>query len=95
MTKVINRNNLDALEEAFAAGIAVDIMRPGPYGNPFRVRSMSREEAIRRYELMLKEPGFKPWLAIHLPKLKDKVLVCGCKPLACHGDVLAKLADAL
>jgi hypothetical protein len=26
-----------------------------------------------------------------LPELKDKILGCYCKPLACHGDVLVDL----
>lgn len=26
-------------------------------------------------------------------QLKDKILVCWCKPHACHGDVLARIAD--
>jgi hypothetical protein len=28
-----------------------------------------------------------------LPDLKGKTLFCWCKPDACHGDVLAELAD--
>jgi hypothetical protein len=30
-----------------------------------------------------------------LAALKGKILVCFCKPLACHGDVLAEIADSL
>jgi hypothetical protein len=26
-------------------------------------------------------------------ELKDKVLVCWCKPLVCHGDTYARIAD--
>lgn len=26
-------------------------------------------------------------------ELKDQILGCWCKPLACHGDVLARIAD--
>ncbi len=28
-----------------------------------------------------------------LPELKDKTIACWCHPKACHGDVLAALAD--
>jgi hypothetical protein len=28
-----------------------------------------------------------------LPELKGRVLGCWCAPLACHGDVLAQLAN--
>ena len=33
-------------------------------------------------------------LLAQLHTLKGKRLACWCKPKACHGDVLAKLADA-
>jgi hypothetical protein len=37
----------------------------------------------------------KPELLKLIPiELKDKILGCWCKPLACHGDVLAEIADA-
>jgi hypothetical protein len=36
----------------------------------------------------------RPELVERLPTLKGKVLGCWCKPLPCHGDVLAELADA-
>ena len=37
----------------------------------------------------------KPELLKLIPKeLKGKRLGCWCKPLPCHGDVLAELADA-
>lgn len=34
-----------------------------------------------------------PAYATRVRALRGKVLVCFCKPLACHGDVLAELAD--
>ena len=37
----------------------------------------------------------KPELLRQIPlELKGKTLDCWCKPLACHGDVLAEIADA-
>jgi hypothetical protein len=30
-----------------------------------------------------------------LGELKDKVLGCYCKPLACHGDVLVELVEQM
>ena len=37
----------------------------------------------------------KPELLRQIPlELKGKTLGCWCKPLACHGDVLAEIADA-
>jgi hypothetical protein len=29
-----------------------------------------------------------------VPKLRGRDLVCWCAPLACHGDVLIRLANA-
>jgi hypothetical protein len=37
----------------------------------------------------------RAWVLAHLPELRGQVLGCHCKPKACHGDVLAELADAI
>lgn len=69
----------------------VYIGRPSDWGNPFRIHvDGTREEVIAKYEAWLKE---QPELLARLPLLKGKVLGCWCKPAACHGDVLARLAD--
>lgn len=77
----------------------VYIGRPSKWGNPFshnkgtlaHYRVESREAAIAAYrEYVLARPE----LLAALPELRGKVLGCWCKPLACHGDVLAELADA-
>lgn len=71
----------------------VYIGRPSKWGNPFYVgRDGSRAEVIRKYEEWILQ---QPELLSSLSELKGKRLGCHCKPLACHGDVLAKLADAL
>lgn len=78
----------------------VYIGRPSKWGNPFSHRASgilgvrivgSREEAIQAY---------REWLVVErsdllaqLSELRGKVLGCWCAPLACHGDVLAELAD--
>jgi hypothetical protein len=74
------------------------IGRPSEWGNPFSHRNGTlaaykvdtREEAVAAYRKWLLA---KPELLKRLPELKGKVLACWCKPLACHGDVLAELAD--
>lgn len=72
----------------------------GYFGNPFLATSrcghsnfepMGRDEAIRHYrdwfyDRLEWDEVFR--LAVH--GLKGKVLVCHCKPLACHGDVIAE-----
>ena len=77
----------------------VYIGRPSIWGNPFSHKTgtqaqfqvASREEAIQKYEQwLLARPDL-----VNLAKsvLKGKVLGCWCKPLACHGDVLARIAN--
>ncbi len=67
------------------------IGRPSKWGNPFIIgRDGSREEVIKKYEeYFLKSRK----LMNALPELKGKRLGCHCKPLACHGDILAEWAD--
>ena len=76
----------------------VYIGRPSKWGNPFshlpntlaEFRVSSREEAVGKYEEWLRT---QPDLMASLPELRGKRLGCWCKPKACHGDVLARLAD--
>lgn len=76
----------------------VYIGRPSKWGNPFshlhntlaKYKVRSRKEAVEKYEAWLLA---NPKLMAALPELKGKVLGCWCHPLACHGDVLAKLAN--
>lgn len=72
----------------------VYIGRGSKWGNPFsHIGSyMSRKECIAAYEVHLKE---HPELLAALPELKGKILGCHCRPDACHGDVLVRLANEL
>ena len=81
MTKVVN-----CRKEKYD----VYIGRPSIWGNPFAIgRDGTRDEVIEKYkEYILKKPELLA--KIHL--LRGKTLGCFCKPLACHGDVLAELA---
>lgn len=80
----------------------VYIGRPSKWGNPFSHKTntlantivSTRDMAIRAYELYLSNGDGKHLLK-DLHELKDKVLVCYCKPQACHGDILAELANKL
>lgn len=70
------------------------------WGNPFtHVRNRltrasffvpTREEAIAAYERWILT---RLDLMAALPELRDKILGCWCRPLACHGDVLIRLAN--
>jgi hypothetical protein len=75
------------------------IGRGSKWGNPFShqkntmalYEADTREEAIQFYETWLRE---QPELMTAIKKeLKGKVLACFCKPLACHGDILLKIAN--
>ena len=80
---------------------SVYIGRPSKWGNPFshlastgtlaEFMVASREEAIEQYEVWLQT---RPDLIEAAKKeLRGKNLVCWCAPLACHGDILLKIAN--
>jgi hypothetical protein len=69
----------------------VYIGRPSKWGNPFVIGcDGTRDDVIARYEAWLLE---QPELVAALPELAGKTLGCWCAPRACHGDVLARLAN--
>jgi len=69
----------------------VYIGRPSEWGNPFSIgKDGTREEVIEKYREWLSGQWH---LLDQLDKLQGNVLGCHCKPLACHGDILAELAD--
>lgn len=71
----------------------VYIGRPSKWGNPFVIgKDGTRSEVIEKYRVWVKS---QPQLMKALPELKGKRLGCWCSPQACHGDVLAELADNL
>jgi hypothetical protein len=85
MNRVIKINKVRS-----AAG-QVYIGRPSKWGNPFTIgRDGTRDEVIEKYRAWIKT---QPDLLAAIPELSGKVLACYCKPLACHGDVLAELVD--
>lgn len=70
----------------------VQICRPGQWGNPFLIgRDGDRAKVIEKYKRWILR---QPKLLDQLSMLKGKRLGCYCAPLPCHGDFLAKLADA-
>ncbi len=70
------------------------IGRPGVLSNPYRLGKYSREEAIALYKTHFYD--FLTWNSEFLAAAlatKGKVLGCHCKPLACHGDIIAEWAN--
>ena len=64
--------------------------------NPFRIdenapdKNKERQRVLTEFRIYLSN---QPELLKQIHELKDKTLGCWCKPLPCHGDVLAELAD--
>jgi len=79
----------------------VYIGRPSIWGNPYShlpgdrtiatLQCETREESIQKYEeWIMTRPDL---IAKAKAELKGKILGCWCKPYACHGDILARLAN--
>lgn len=61
------------------------------WGNPFKPgRDCSREDITSKYRAYLLN---RPDLLAALDELRGKTLVCWCKPLICHGDVLLEMVE--
>jgi len=79
----------------------VYIGRPSKWGNPFshmpntlaRYRVTTRAEAIKKYREWIMTENMALGLSVRR-ELKGKVLGCWCKPLPCHGDILAEIANS-
>ena len=91
-TKVVNKYHDEPYD--------VYIGRGSKWGNPFTHKQGtkakfvvgSRDEAVAAFrEWILTQPQ----LLADLHELKGKTLACFCAPKACHGHVLAELADSL
>lgn len=91
-TKVVNKMSGEPYD--------IYIGRGSEWGNPFTHKENtkakhvvgSREEAVAAYREWIQT---QPELLAKLHTLKGKTLACYCKPAACHGDILAELADAV
>jgi hypothetical protein len=70
----------------------VYIGRPSKWGNPFVIgKDGTREDVVRRFEqYLLSNPAL---IEAARKELKGKDLICFCAPLACHGDILHRIAN--
>lgn len=69
----------------------INIMRPSKWGNPYPLQQFeSREECLLAFKWYLLR---SPDLLASLHELTGKVLGCCCAPRACHGDILARMAN--
>jgi len=66
---------------------AVNVARPGRWGNPFTVENSGRVDAVLRFACEI-----APLLPV--AELRGKNLACWCAPGAsCHADILLDLAN--
>lgn len=89
MTRAVNLRN-----ETYDVYVGRDMPgKPGQgWGNPFRVGpgDVTKEQRIGAYIRWLARQDH---LLRRIDELRGLRLGCWCKPLPCHGDVLAELAE--
>jgi hypothetical protein len=92
VTTVVNRDRGDEFD--------IYVGRGTPWGNPYPVGTQdgqySREEAIALYEIHFRDNILtNPSLQRGLNGLRGCRIACHCKPLACHGDIIADYLNKL
>lgn len=73
------------------------IMRGTKWGNPIRISDVgSREECLMEYKKhLIHMIKTKQLTREDFKELEGKRLGCCCKPLNCHGDILADVVNKL
>ncbi len=67
------------------------LFRKSKYANPYKIaRGMTRQHVLEQYVDYLYAEGLAYGVQEDLTKVKR--LGCWCKPLPCHGDILASIA---
>ena len=81
-------------EREFVEDDAVNVTRPGPWGNPFIIGvDGDRQAVIAKYKARLWDRIRNGEVSLEsLASLHGKQLLCVCVPLPCHADVLADAA---
>lgn len=82
--------------------LRVQIGRPNPLGNPYKIgEDGNRKTVIAKYEMLLRQKllvgrAFDPMTKAFWQILqdfqagKDIIMECWCAPKPCHGDVIKK-----
>ena len=74
---------------------AISIVRPGRYGNPFKVIDGDVAQAILDFEVALLNGSLKITLEDVRKNLAGRDLACWCaEGSICHGDILLKYANS-
>jgi hypothetical protein len=82
VTKVVNKKYHKPTKDDVYIG------RGSSWGNPYRIgQDGTRDEVIEAYKIWFRTQAH---LKNRLVELRDKNLVCFCKPWPCHGDFLCE-----
>lgn len=74
----------------------IRIQRGSIWGNPHGEPHWTRSDYLENYKTHLKEQIRTGKITrADLESLRGKKLGCGCKPLPCHGDILANLVNRM
>jgi hypothetical protein len=84
-TMVVNQRNYH--------GQGQEIGRHTPFGNPHKTGTREENIAAFRHYFHDRIRWDRAFRALVLT-LRGEILVCSCKPLPCHGDVIAEWLDA-
>lgn len=100
---VINKYNVDITKLTGVSGIVIGIMftHSSPLGNPYykekdRSRSLALFTEYFNKEIVIPDSAVKleaDRIFDILTRTKRLYLVCCCKPLPCHGDIIKKSLD--
>lgn len=73
-------------------GCDVNIMRPGPFGNPFVIgRDGDRLQVVQKHRAyLIRNPELQAKVRA---ELTGKKIGCVCAPLPCHGDNYVDLIE--
>jgi len=85
---------IEVVNKKFYKGAGIYIGRPSILGNPFSVSKYGRDGCINkchdRLLISISEQDAIFDYLVKLSKMEDLILICWCKPLSCHGDVIKK-----
>jgi len=96
ITRVINTKANNEFQSVKSTPAYEYIGRGSYWGNPYSMFDSgdSREEVIRKYKYDFDYEKFPNKEKSEIYKLAGKRLGCFCKPLACHGDILANFLNS-
>lgn len=72
----------------------IGIGRPNPLGNPYIIgRDGTRKEVVEKHKILFLNSERLKEIARETGT--DEILGCYCKPLPCHGDIIAEYLNGL